>query len=59
MKYTIGYLEIEDLLEDAKDLLGDEFVLKEFHKFFLSTGPAPFDVIRSRMEDWASAQAKK
>lgn len=59
MKYTIGYLEIEELLESAKKQLGDDFNKKEFHKFFLSVGPAPFDVIRNQMDGWISEQKEK
>lgn len=52
MEYTLGYLEIENLLEKAKEELGEKFVLKDFHEFFLSIGPAPFAVIQDRMEGW-------
>lgn len=52
MQYTLGYLEIEALLEKAKKEMGDKFVLKDFHEFFLSIGPAPFVVIEDRMERW-------
>lgn len=48
MPYTIGYLEIDDLLNDAKKQLGRKFVLKDFHKFFLSLGPVPFTVAKDR-----------
>lgn len=52
MEYTLGYLEIEKLLEKAKEELGDKFVLKDFHKFFLDIGEAPFVIIQDRMEKW-------
>lgn len=52
MEYTLGYLEIEELLEKAKKELGDKFVLKDFHEFFLSIGPAPFAVIQDRLDGW-------
>ena len=45
MPYTIGYLEIDDLLNDAKKQLGRKFVLKDFHKFFLSLGPVPLQFL--------------
>lgn len=59
MQYTLGYLEIEELLERAKDKLGDKFVLKEFHEFFLSVGPVPFDVVKNQMENWLEEQKEK
>lgn len=52
MEYTLGYLEIENLIEEAKEKLGDKFVLRDFHEFFLSIGPAPFAVIEDRLGDW-------
>lgn len=52
MEYTLGYLEIEELLKEAKKELGDQFVLKEFHQFILDIGEAPFTVIQDRMEKW-------
>lgn len=52
MEYTLGYLEIEELLEKAKEELGEKFVLKDFHKFFLDIGEAPFVIIQDRMEKW-------
>ncbi|MDD7402944.1 MAG: DUF885 domain-containing protein [Butyribacter sp.] len=59
MKYTIGYLEIEEMIESAKKQLGDAFVLKDFHQFFLSTGPAPFSVLQNQMEAWVAEQKGK
>lgn len=52
MEYTLGYLEIENLIKEAKKELGDKFVLKDFHKFFLEIGEAPFVIIQDRMEKW-------
>lgn len=59
MEYTLGYLEIENLLEEAKERLGDKFVLRDFHEFFLSIGPAPFAVIEDRLTDWVDEQKEK
>lgn len=52
MEYTLGYLEIEKLRETAEKELGDGFQIKEFHKFLLDVGEAPFAVIQDRMEKW-------
>lgn len=59
MPYTIGYLEIDDLLKDAKKQLGRKFVLKDFHKFFLSLGPVPFTVAKDRMQGWIEMQLRQ
>lgn len=56
LKYYIGYLEILDLRADAREALGDNFVLKDFHAFLLEIGDAPFYIIRDYMEDWIKEQ---
>ncbi len=56
LKYYLGALEIEQLKERAQAALSDKFVLKNFHEFLLSMGPAPFPVIESYMEQWIEAQ---
>lgn len=50
--YYVGYLELEDLKSSAKKALGDDFYLKDFHKFYLEIGPCYFDLIQDRMNDW-------
>jgi uncharacterized protein (DUF885 family) len=52
LKYTLGYLEFVALRDKAKKELGDAFDLKEFHKFLLDIGPAQFDIINNRLDDW-------
>jgi len=49
--YFSGYAEILALREELKVLLGDDFVLREFHNKFLSYGNAPVPVIRKLMLD--------
>lgn len=55
LSYAIGYLEITELREKAKKMLGENFNLKEFHKFLLDIGPAPFDIIDKYMNKWISS----
>lgn len=50
--YYVGYLELEELKETAEETLGDNFRLKDFHKFYLEIGPTYFEIIADRMEDW-------
>ena len=45
LKYYLGYLNFMDLRDLAKKKAGDEFDKKEFHRFILETGPAPFPII--------------
>jgi len=51
-QYGIGYLEFLNLRDKAEKTLGKNFVLKDFHKFLLDTGPAQFDIIADRMDNW-------
>lgn len=50
--YFIGYLELIDIQDTAKDVWGDKYNAKDFHKYYLETGPAYFDTIRDRIADW-------
>lgn len=54
LQYYIGRLEIEELRDDAEDMLGDDFDIKEFHTFILTVGPTYYDIIRDRMNTWAA-----
>lgn len=56
LSYFIGYLEFVDLKEAAQKELGDAFDVKEFHKFLLEIGPAPFYIIEDYMEEWMEEQ---
>jgi len=58
LPYAIGYLEIEELRQEAEQKLGKKFNVKAFHKFLLDIGPAQFDVIKEYMEVWISNQSK-
>lgn len=52
LPYSVGCLEILSLREQAMEELGDSFRLLDFHTFLLDCGPAPFDLIEERMDDW-------
>lgn len=54
--YYVGYLEINNMREIAREQLGDQFNLKEFHTFLLDLGPAPFDVIQPYFTSWLLSQ---
>lgn len=56
LKYYLGAAEILKLEGAAEEVLSERFVLKDFHTFFLSMGPAPFPVIEDYMEGWMSEQ---
>jgi len=52
LQYTLGYLEIEELKQEARRKLGDKFNIRDFHEFFLSIGTAPFSVIEDYLGEW-------
>jgi len=47
--YTIGMLQMQQLLADRKRQLRDQFVLKEFHDTLMATGRLPMSLIRWEM----------
>ena len=49
--YSLGFIELVELIEYISDLQGNDFDLLEFHRYFLNFGPAPFSMIRKHMTD--------
>jgi hypothetical protein len=47
--YTMGMLQMQQLLGDRKRQLGDAFVLKDFHDTLMKTGRLPMSLIRWEM----------
>lgn len=45
LKYYLGYLEILELKEQAKELWGEDYSDYRFHTFFLECGPADFKTL--------------
>jgi len=56
LPYSLGYLEFKALLGSAQSELGKNFNIKEFHRFVLDVGPAPFALVNSLMQDWMKTQ---
>lgn len=52
LNYYVGYLEISNMKEQAERTLKEQFNLKEFNRFILDIGPAPFTVIKPCFEEW-------
>lgn len=59
LKYYLGYLEICSLRDQAKEALGDDFELIEFHKFILDYGPAPFELLNDYFKEWVKLHTSK
>lgn len=54
LKYYIGYLEFLNLKAYAQKELGDSYTDQWFHDAVLSIGPAPFEIIRRYLLDFAA-----
>ena len=54
--YKIGMLKILELREKAKDALGDQFDIREFHEVVISHGAIPLDVLEEFVDDYISSK---
>ena len=52
LKYYLGAVEILELKKEAEAALGAQFALKDFHRFLLSVGPAPFSLLQAYLPAW-------
>ena len=50
--YKIGMMKILELRERAKNKLGNQFELKEFHNVVLKNGAVPLDILDEIVEDY-------
>lgn len=46
MTYTIGMMQLQQLLVDRRRQLGDRFVLRDFHDYLMNTGRLPVSLLR-------------
>jgi len=49
LNYSLGYIEMINLLNEAEEALGSNFDLMEFHRFVLDFGPAPFPLLSKHL----------
>jgi len=52
LSYFIGYIEILNLQDAAKEVWGEAFTLKKFHEAVLTLGPAPFDLLEKAIKSY-------
>ena len=52
LPYYIGYLEMLNLQEAAKEAWGDAYTIKRFHEAVLSLGSAPFDLLEREIREY-------
>ena len=52
LSYTVGYIELKEMLDRAKETLDEDFSEEEFHLFYLETGPCTFEILNREMDEW-------
>ena len=52
LSYKLGELKIRELRQRAMDLLGDRFVLRDFHDCVLATGPVTLTILEEQVQRW-------
>jgi len=50
--YKIGQLKILELREHAKEQLGDDFDIREYHSVILDSGSMPLTILEEHVENW-------
>ena len=56
LAYKVGELEIQSLVKNAREELGNDFDIRGFHDHLLAEGSMPLEILRSRMESWVQEQ---
>ena len=54
--YKIGMLKIVELRERARDQLGDQFDIREFHDIVLRDGAVPLAVLEETVDAWLAGK---
>jgi uncharacterized protein (DUF885 family) len=55
--YKVGMNKIVELREEAKDQLGENFDIREFHDVVLTNGAVPLNILEEMVQEWV--QSKK
>lgn len=59
LAYKIGELKIQEMRRLAKEQLGEEFDIREFHRTWLKHGTVPLNVAEERVMEWIHNQQKE
>ncbi|HIG21375.1 DUF885 family protein, partial [Henriciella sp.] len=54
--YKIGELKILELRAAAKEALGADFDIRDFHDVVLGAGALPLDALEARVMDWIESE---
>jgi len=55
LSYKIGQLKIRELREKAKQALGEQFDIRQFHNQVLETGCVPLALLEDKINNWIAA----
>ncbi len=54
--YKIGMMKILELRQSAKDQLGDQFDIREFHEMVITNGIIPLDLLERLVDEWIDSK---
>ncbi len=54
--YKIGMMKILELRAQAKEQLGEQFDIRQFHDVILKQGALPLDVLEEQVDQWVASQ---
>ena len=55
--YLVGKNELLRMRSESEEILGDDFVLAEFHSVILENGSMPLEVLESILQKWVAEKA--
>lgn len=53
--YKVGMLKLLELRERAREALGEEFDIRDYHDLVLAGGSLPLDILERRVNEWIAA----